>query len=66
MRLILAMLNIRFKVEECEDNVYSDSESEDEGKEKPEEKAKEKTMAPVILSCVGWNAKNMVQSMSLQ
>jgi len=66
MRVIYEMLKIKFKVEECEDNIYESDESD---KEENEEKVKDEKMqdektetAPVILSCVGWNAKNMARA----
>ncbi len=77
MRLIYEMLKVRFKVEECEDHIYEEEDEEDEGEgdenesEEKEEaapaakkaKPKQKTeTAPVILSCVGWNTKNMARA----
>ena len=56
------MLKIRFKVEDCEDDIYQESEGEEDNESEgrgEKEKEKEKGATPVVLSCVGWGVKNM-------
>ena len=57
------MLHIKFKVEECDDDIYNeDEEDESEGKEAKKDVT---DTVPVILSCVGWNAKNLARAAGL-
>ena len=53
MRLIYDMIKIKFKVEECDDDIYESDSEEDE--------KMNDNSSPVILSCVGYNTINMAR-----